>query len=123
TTYEQVESPRYPGRDRAIIRAVNAKAVVVIGSATPSMESFHNAHVGKSTYIKLESRYGNRPLADVLAVDMREVFKRHGKQQTFSDELKQAIIETYERKEQAIILLNRRGFSSFALCRTCGDAL
>ena len=59
---------------------------------------------------RLKSRYGNRPLAEVQAVDMREVFKRHGKQQTFSDELKQAISETYERKEQAIILLNRRGF-------------
>jgi primosomal protein N' (replication factor Y) (superfamily II helicase) len=123
TTYKQDESPRYHGRDTAIMRAVRAKAVVVIGSATPSLESFHNAHIGKSSYIKLESRYGNRPLADVVAVDMREVFKRHGKQQTFSDELKQAIIETYERKEQTIILLNRRGFSSFALCRTCGDAL
>jgi primosomal protein N' (replication factor Y) (superfamily II helicase) len=123
TTYKQDESPRYHGRDTAIMRAVRAKAVVVIGSATPSLESFHNAHIGKSSYIKLESRYGNRPLAEVLAVDMREVFKRHGKQQTFSDELKQAIIETYQRKEQTIILLNRRGFSSFALCRTCGDAL
>jgi primosomal protein N' (replication factor Y) len=123
TTYKQDESPRYHGRDTAIMRAVNAKAVVVIGSATPSLESFHNAHIGKSSYIKLESRYGNRPLADVQAVDMREVFKRHGKQQTFSDELKQAISETYERKEQTIILLNRRGFSSFALCRTCGEAL
>jgi primosomal protein N' (replication factor Y) (superfamily II helicase) len=71
TTYKQDESPRYHGRDTAIMRAVNAKAVVVIGSATPSLESFHNAHVGKSTYIKLESRYGNRPLADVVAVDMR----------------------------------------------------
>jgi primosomal protein N' (replication factor Y) len=123
TTYKQDESPRYHGRDTAIMRAAQAKAVVVIGSATPSLESFHNAHTGKSSYIKLESRYGNRPLADVQAVDMREVFKRHGKQQTFSDELKQAIVETYERKEQAIILLNRRGFSSFALCRTCGEAL
>jgi len=123
TTYKQDESPRYHGRDTAIMRAMRAKAVVVIGSATPSLESFHNAHIGKSSYIKLESRYGNRPLAEVLAVDMREVFKRHGKQQTFSDELKQAIIETYQRKEQTIILLNRRGFSSFALCRTCGDAL
>jgi primosomal protein N' (replication factor Y) (superfamily II helicase) len=122
-TYKQDESPRYHGRDTAIMRAMRAKAVVVIGSATPSLESFHNAHIGKSSYIKLQSRYGNRPLADVQAVDMREVFKRHGKQQTFSDELKQAISETYERKEQTIILLNRRGFSSFALCRTCGEAL
>ncbi|MBI3652277.1 MAG: primosomal protein N' [Acidobacteria bacterium] len=123
TSYKQDESPRYHGRDTAIMRAVSAKAVVVIGSATPSLESFHNAHIGKSTYIRLETRYGNRPLADVQAVDMREVFKKYGKQTTFSDDLKQAIAETYERKEQAIVLLNRRGFSSFALCRTCGEAL
>ncbi|MEW6129037.1 MAG: primosomal protein N' [Acidobacteriota bacterium] len=123
TTYKQDESPRYHGRDTAIMRAVHNQAVVVIGSATPSLESFHNAHIGKYTYIRLQTRYGNRPLADVQTVDMREVFKKYGKQQTFSDELKQAISETFERKEQAIILLNRRGYSSFALCRTCGEAL
>jgi primosomal protein N' (replication factor Y) len=123
TSYKQDESPRYHGRDTAIMRAVRAKAVVVIGSATPSLESFHNAHVGKSTYIRLETRYGNRPLAQVQAVDMREVFKKYGKQTTFSDDLKQAILETHERKEQAIVLLNRRGYSSFALCRTCGEAI
>jgi primosomal protein N' (replication factor Y) len=123
TSYKQDESPRYHGRDTAIMRAMRARAVVVIGSATPSLESFHNAHTGKSTYIRLETRYGNRPLADVQAVDMREVFKKYGKQVTFSDDLKQAIAETHERQEQAIILLNRRGFSSFALCRTCGEAL
>jgi primosomal protein N' (replication factor Y) len=123
TTYKQDESPRYHGRDTAIMRAVQNKAVVVIGSATPSLESFHNAHIGKYTYIRLQMRYGNRPLADVQTVDMREVFKKYGKQQTFSDDLKQAIAETFERKEQAMILLNRRGYSSFALCRTCGEAL
>ena len=100
TTYKQDESPRYHGRDTAIMRAVQNKAVVVIGSATPSLESFHNAHVGKYIYIRLQTRYGNRPLADVHTVDMREVFKKYGKQQTFSDELKQAIAETFERKEQ-----------------------
>jgi primosomal protein N' (replication factor Y) len=123
SSYKQDETPRYHGRDTAIMRAVRAKAVVVLGSATPSLESFHNAHTGKYTYIRLKSRFGNRPLADVQCVDMREVFKRHGKQQTFSDELKTAIAETFERNEQAIILLNRRGFSTFALCRSCGLAI
>lgn len=123
TSYKQDETPRYHGRDTAIMRAVRADAVVVLGSATPSLESFHNARSGKYDYIRLDSRFGNRALAEVQTVDMREVFKRHGKQQTFSDELKTAIAETFERGEQAIILLNRRGYSTFALCRSCGIAI
>jgi primosomal protein N' (replication factor Y) len=123
TSYKQDDTPRYNGRDTAIMRAVESNAVVVLGSATPSLESFHNAITGKYTYTRLDARYGNRPLASVEAVDMREVFKRHGKQQTFSDELKAAIAETHERGEQSMVLLNRRGFSSFALCRSCGIAI
>jgi primosomal protein N' (replication factor Y) (superfamily II helicase) len=123
TSYKQDETPRYHGRDTAIMRAVRAGAVVVLGSATPSLESFHNAQTGKYIYQRLDSRFGNRGLAAVETVDMREVFKRHGKQQTFSDELKEATTETLERGEQVIILLNRRGFSSFALCRSCGLAI
>lgn len=123
TSYKQDDTPRYHGRDTAIMRAVNANAVVVLGSATPSIESFHNARTGKYTYIRLDTRYGNRSLAEVQTVDMREVFKKYGKQQTFSDELKAAIAQVYERGEQTIILLNRRGYSSFALCRSCGLAI
>lgn len=123
TSYKQDETPRYNGRDTAIMRAAQNGAVVVLGSATPSLESFHNAITEKYIYTRLDARYGNRPLASVEAVDMREVFKRHGKQQTFSDELKTAIAETHERGEQAMVLLNRRGFSSFALCRSCGIAI
>ncbi len=122
-SYKQDETPRYNGRDTAIVRALNANAVVVLGSATPSLESFHNARTDKYVYIRLESRFGNRPLAEVQTVDMREVFKRHGKQQTISDEMKAALAETLERGEQAIVLLNRRGFSSFLLCRSCGEAV
>jgi primosomal protein N' (replication factor Y) len=122
-SYKQDETPRYHGRDTAIVRASKAGAVVVLGSATPSVESFHNAHAGKYTYLRLKTRYGDRPLADVITVDMREVFKRHGKAQTLSDELKTAIGETFARGEQAMILLNRRGFSSFLLCRSCGLAI
>ncbi|HVF89248.1 MAG TPA: primosomal protein N' [Blastocatellia bacterium] len=123
TSYKQDDTPRYHGRDTAIMRAVGAGAIVILGSATPSLESFHNAISGKYTYLRMEERYGNRSLAAVETIDMREVFKRHGKQQTFSDELKAAIAETHERGQQSIILLNRRGFSSFALCRSCGDAI
>src|SRR5205085_1727307 len=123
TSYKQDETPRYHGRDTAIMRALRANAVVVLGSATPSLESFHNATTSKYEYIRLDARYGNRALASVETVDMREVFKRHGKQVTFSDELKTAMTETFERGEQVMILLNRRGYSSFAMCRSCGDAI
>jgi primosomal protein N' (replication factor Y) len=123
SSYKQEETPRYHGRDTAIVRALRAGAVVVLGSATPSIESFHNAHSGKYIYLRLHSRFGNRELAGVETVDMREVFKRHGKAQTLSDELKTAITETFARKEQSMILLNRRGFSSFLLCRSCGLAI
>lgn len=123
TSYKQEETPRYNGRDTAIVRASKAGAVVVLGSATPSLESFHNAHVGKYSYIRLQSRFGERPLAEVQVIDMREVFRRHGKQQSLSDELKAAIEETHSRGEQTMILLNRRGFSSFLLCRSCGTAI
>ncbi|MBK9314911.1 MAG: primosomal protein N' [Acidobacteria bacterium] len=119
-SYKQEESPRYHGRDTAIMRANRADAVVILGSATPSMESFHNAHTDKYHYIRLAERIGGRPLADVEIVDMREVFNRHGKQQVFSDEMLAAIRENFARGEQTLVLLNRRGYSSFTLCRTCG---
>lgn len=122
-SYKQDETPRYHGRDTAIVRALRAGAVVVLGSATPSLESFHNAHAGKYAYLRLQTRFGDRALAEVQTVDMREVFKRHGKSQTLSDELKTAIAETFGRREQSMILLNRRGFSSFLLCRSCGLAI
>ncbi|HEY6328058.1 MAG TPA: primosomal protein N' [Blastocatellia bacterium] len=123
TSYKQEETPRYNGRDSAIVRASNSGAVVILGSATPSLESYYNAQSGKYVYLRLETRYGNRTLAKVDTVDMREVFKRHGKQQTFSEELLSAIAETHARREQIMILLNRRGFSSFLICRSCGQAI
>jgi primosomal protein N' (replication factor Y) len=119
-SYKQEETPRYHGRDTAIMRANRADAVVILGSATPSMESFHNAQMGKYHYLKLDERFGGRGLARVEVIDMREVFTRHGKQQVFSDEMKDAIRENHERGEQTLVLLNRRGFSSFTLCRSCG---
>ena len=122
-SYKQDETPRYHGRDTAIVRALRAGAVVVLGSATPSLESFHNALAGKYAYLRLQTRFGDRALANVQTVDMREVFTRHGKAQTLSDELKAAISETFARREQSMILLNRRGFSSFLLCRSCGLAI
>lgn len=119
-SYKQDESPRYHGRDTAVMRAHLAGAVVIIGSATPSMESYHNAQTGKYRYLRLAERIGGRQLAAVEMVDMRQVFARHGKQQVFSDEMKAAIEEVKARGEQTIVLLNRRGFSSITICRSCG---
>jgi primosomal protein N' (replication factor Y) len=120
SSYKQDESPRYNGRDTAIMRASRAGAVVILGSATPSMESFYNAKNGKYDYIHLDQRIGGRPLPKVDVVDMREVFTRHGKRQVFSDEVQAAISENHARGEQTMVLLNRRGYSSFLLCRSCG---
>jgi primosomal protein N' (replication factor Y) (superfamily II helicase) len=123
SSYRQEESPYYHARDTAIMRAQKESAIVVLGSATPSLESFHNAQRGKYEYLKLPERVGNRPLAQARMIDMREVFGCHKKPIVFSDELVSAIAETKARGEQSIVLLNRRGFSSFILCRSCGESI
>ncbi len=123
SSYRQHESPFYHGRDVAIVRANFANAVVVLGSATPALESFHNAHSGKYKRLILPNRVGNRPLAAAELVDMREIFKTEGKDTIFSPALLEAIEETHSKREQSIILLNRRGFSQFVLCRSCGESI
>jgi primosomal protein N' (replication factor Y) (superfamily II helicase) len=123
TSYRQQESPYYNGRDTAIVRALKESAVVVLGSATPSLESFHNARTGKYRYLHLPERIANRAMARAEIIDMREVFAEHGRAQVFSDRLLAAIEETHARGEQSIILLNRRGYSSFVLCRSCGESI
>ncbi|HEY0766112.1 MAG TPA: primosomal protein N' [Pyrinomonadaceae bacterium] len=123
SSYRQQESPYYNARDVAIVRAQKESATVVLGSATPSLESFHNARKGKYHFVSLPERIGARPMAEAKIVDMRNVFARHGKPRVFSDELLEAIRETRERGEQSIILLNRRGYSSFILCRSCGETV
>ncbi len=123
TSYRQQESPFYNGRDTAIVRARQAGAVVVLGSATPSLESFHNARGGKYNYLHLPDRIANRAMASAELIDMRAVFATQGKQTIFSDQLVGAIEETHARGEQSIILLNRRGYSSFVLCRSCGESI
>jgi primosomal protein N' (replication factor Y) len=122
-SYRQNESPFYHARDVAVVRANQADAVIVLGSATPALETFHNAHTGKYTYLQLPSRIGGRPLAQAELIDMREVFKRAGKDLVLSPILIAAIEETHARGEQTMILINRRGFSSFVLCRSCGESL
>ena len=123
-SYRQHESPFYNARDVAVMRANLAGAVVVLGSATPAMESFYNAQKGKYTYLHLPARIGDVGLAEAQLIDMREVFKRAGgKDVALSPELLEVIDETYHKGEQSITLLNRRGFSQFVLCRTCGETI
>lgn len=122
-SYRQHESPFYHARDVAVMRAHKAGAVVVLGSATPSMETYFNAKKGKYEYLRLPERFGGRGLANAELIDMRDVFKRSGKDIALSPELLEGIRETHRRGEQSIILLNRRGFSQFVLCRMCGETL
>src|SRR5436190_1933056 len=123
-SYRQHESPFYNARDVAVMRAHYTGTVVVLGSATPAMESFYNAQTGKYTYLHLPDRIGGRGLAVAELINMREVFKRAGgKDIGLSPELLESIKATHAKGEQIIILLNRRGFSQFVLCRTCGETM
>jgi primosomal protein N' (replication factor Y) (superfamily II helicase) len=120
-SYKQEETPRYNGRDVALVRAQAAHACVVLGSATPSLESRYNAERGKYTLLTLPGRIEARPMPAVSLVDMRQEFLETRQQATFSRKLIEAIGQRLENGEQTIILLNRRGFSSFVACRACGE--
>lgn len=126
TSYKQEESPKYHARDVAVERARLHGAVVVLGSATPALETYEAAvHGGKETqlgnpgYIALPERVANRPLPGVQIVDMREELKL-GNRTMFSYPLAAAIRERLEKKEQIVLLLNRRGYATFVMCRSCG---
>ena len=123
TSYRQNESPFYNARDVGVMRANFADATVVLGSATPAVETFYNAASGKYTYLQLAGRIAERPMAEAEVIDMREVFRHAGKDVTFSPQMLEAIEATHKKGEQSIILLNRRGFSQFVLCRSCGESL
>ena len=120
-SYKQEENPRYNGRDVAIVRAQGAGACVVLGSATPSLESRYNAEKGKYTLLELPGRIESRPMPMVELIDMRQEFLETRKQDTFSRKLIEALGQRVESGEQTIVLLNRRGFSSFVACRACGE--
>jgi primosomal protein N' (replication factor Y) len=122
-SYKQEETPRYNARDVAVMRAKLAGAVVVLGSATPSLESWHNAAQGKYQRIQMLDRVMNRPLPEVELVDMRTEFQQTGKEQLFSRALVTETQAALDRGEQAIVLLNRRGYSFAVICRACGEKL
>jgi primosomal protein N' (replication factor Y) len=123
SSYKQEETPRYHARDVAVVRAKMANAVVVLGSATPSLESYFNAKKNKYTLVDLPDRVERRPLPEVEIIDMRQEFQETGYEQVISRKLAAEIKERLERKEQVMVLLNRRGYSPVVLCRTCGKTL
>ncbi len=120
TSYKQEEAPRYNGRDTAIYRARLEGVPVVLGSATPSLESYHHARTGKYTLLELKTRVENRPLAQVRVVDLREEFRATHRASPISESLRAAIAARLEAGTQAMILINRRGYSWFLICRGCG---
>jgi primosomal protein N' (replication factor Y) len=120
-SYKQEESPRYHGRDVAVVRARSAGALIVLGSATPSLESYHNAQNGRYELIALKRRVLDRPMADVTIVDMRAEYASEGPDVILSAPLRDALTSRLDRQEQAIVLLNRRGFATVVFCRQCGE--
>jgi primosomal protein N' (replication factor Y) (superfamily II helicase) len=122
-SYKQEETPRYNARDLAIVRGRQARALVVLGSATPSMESYRHALDGRYELITLQRRVLDRPLAEVRVVNMREVLADEGPEVILSATLVGALERRLARGEQALLLLNRRGFSTSVFCRQCGATL
>jgi primosomal protein N' (replication factor Y) (superfamily II helicase) len=122
-SYKQNEAPRYHGRDTAVMRAKLEGAVALLGSATPSLESFYHARQGKYRLLELGGRVENRPLARVEIVDLREEFRRSDRALPVSSRLVGAIAARLDQGSQALVLINRRGYSWFVLCRSCGAAV
>src|SRR6266404_2060517 len=123
SSYKQEETPRYHARDVAVMRAKMAGAVVVLGSATPSLESYYNAKKNKYSLLELPDRVEQRPLPEVEILDMRQEFQETGQEQVISRKLAEEIRDRLEQKEQVMVLLNRRGYSPVVLCRACGKTL
>ncbi|CAM3698586.1 primosomal protein N' [Mesobacillus zeae] len=119
TSYKQEENPRYHARDAAIQRAAFHRCPVVLGSATPSLESFARAQKGVYTLLNLPKRLNNKPLPPVEIVDMREEL-RDGNRSMFSRKLFEKLEDRLEKREQTVLFLNKRGHSSFVMCRDCG---
>jgi primosomal protein N' (replication factor Y) len=122
-SYKQEETPRYHGRDVAVVRGHAAGCPVVLGSATPSLESRYNAEKGKYRYLELPDRVQARPMPHVELVDLRQEYLETKKAGVFSRALIEALRERLAQGEQAMLLLNRRGFASFVNCRACGKSV
>jgi len=122
TTYKQEEAPRYHARDIAIVRAKIEKCVAVLGSATPSLESYHNAAIGKYRLVTLTQRIDEKQMPLMRIVDLRQERRKEKSATILSEKLRAAITVRLEKREQTILFLNRRGFSTSLLCSDCGEA-
>ena len=122
TTYKQEEAPRYHARDVAVVRAKIEKCVVVLGSATPSLESYHNATTGKYRLVTLTQRIDEKQMPLMRIVDLRQERRKEKAAAILSEKLRAAIADRLEKREQTILFLNRRGFSTSLLCSNCGEA-
>src|SRR5205814_1891215 len=122
TTYKQEEAPRYHARDVAIVRSKIEKCVVVLGSATPSLESYHNAAIGKYRLVALTQRIDEKQMPLMRIVDLRQERRKEKAATILSEKLRTAIGDRLEKREQTILFLNRRGFSTSLLCGECGEA-
>jgi primosomal protein N' (replication factor Y) len=119
TSYKQEETPRYNARDVAIVRAQQQQAVVVLGSATPALETFHHARSGKYLHLSMPQRIADKPLPRITLVDQRAHHTPN--ERVISTPLRDAIDSRLKRREQCLILINRRGFAAYLQCRECGD--
>ena len=119
-SYKQEEAPRYHGRDIAVLRASMEKCPVILGSATPSLESYHNVQLGKYQLLNLTHRVDAQKMPHIRIVDMRQETLRQKGQAVISEQLRQAIQARLDKKEQSILFLNRRGFSTSLICSVCG---
>lgn len=123
SSYKQEETPRYHGRDVAIVRAKLENAIALLGSATPSLETYHHARNGKYELLTLSSRVANRAMAGVEIIDMREDFQRTHQAGPISTALHDGITECLKQGTQALVLINRRGYSWSVMCRSCGASV
>ncbi|MDO4519093.1 MAG: primosomal protein N' [Eubacteriales bacterium] len=121
-TYKSETTPRYDAREVALQRAKMENAHLIMGSATPSMESYYRAEAGEYFLVELKKRFEERPLPSVAIVDLREELKA-GNRSIISRELKQKMQSRLARKEQIMLFLNRRGYAGFVSCRSCGQAM
>ena len=119
-SYKQEEAPRYHARDVAVVRGQMENAVVALGSATPSMESFHNARSGKYRLLEMRERADDKQMPIVRVVDMRHEFRAQKGPPIFSNKLVEAMRQRIERSEQTILFLNRRGYATSMQCQVCG---
>lgn len=119
-SYKQEEAPRYHARDVAVVRARMENAVVVLGSATPSMESFYNVQKGKYRLLEMPIRADDKKMPVVRVVDMRQVARHEKATPILSPQLKEAILKRLDRREQTLLFLNRRGFATSLQCPLCG---